>query len=209
MKVKTWRDRLGSSPSTRVCGVVGAAMQAEIDELREELTNALAASRYETDLCQQALESRDTLQKEVESLKAVIASVNPLLAAAKLAISLSNEKNDELQARVVELKKENSRLAEEVSNRNLRALEGDKAQAAFNKLFDEHELLRAENESLKAQLAVAYSKKPVAWMVYFDGKIGGAMVTDRRLVWTERAAKEQVKGDLIQNIVPLYTKKPT
>lgn len=73
-------------------------LQADTDELREELANALAASRYETDLCQQALDSRDELQKEVESLKAVIASFNPLLAAAKLTLDLSHSENAALKA---------------------------------------------------------------------------------------------------------------
>lgn len=34
--IKTWQERLENSPHLQACGAVGEAMQAEIDELREE-----------------------------------------------------------------------------------------------------------------------------------------------------------------------------
>jgi seryl-tRNA synthetase len=47
---------------------------------------------------------------------------------------------------------ERNRLRAEVANRNQRALDGDKAQAAFNTLYDEVERLRAENQTLAKNL---------------------------------------------------------
>jgi hypothetical protein len=51
---------------------------------------------------------------------------------------------------IEQLEVERLRLAGEVSNRNQRALEGDKSTAAFNTLYDEFEALRVERDALKA-----------------------------------------------------------
>jgi len=51
-----------------------------------------------------------------------------------------------------QLEVERLRLVGEVSNRNIRALEGDKSTAAFNTLCDEYEALRLESLQLKAAL---------------------------------------------------------
>ena len=44
---------------------------------------------------------------------------------------------------------ERDRLRAEVANRNQRALDGDKAKAAFDNVFDENERLRAELAELR------------------------------------------------------------
>lgn len=49
---------------------------------------------------------------------------------------------------LLRLHAEVARLAGEVSNRNRRALEGDKANAAFNTLYDEHEVLQNQAREL-------------------------------------------------------------
>jgi hypothetical protein len=58
---------------------------------------------------------------------------------------------DEIDA----LRAEVERLQGEVANRNQRALDGDKAQKAFDTLFQEHERLRAA-----VQEAVTHSYNP-------------------------------------------------
>lgn len=92
-----------------------ACMDAEITELRA------------------ALAERDV---EIAKLKALQNDVNSVLELSKAAFNVLQTQLDERDAECL-------RLAGEVSNRNLRALEGDKATAAFNDLYVEHEALRA------------------------------------------------------------------
>jgi hypothetical protein len=62
--------------------------------------------------------------------------------------------------------------------------------------------------ALRTAIAEAEKQEPVAWMVYFDARLGGARVTDKLLVWKKEQAAEQVKADLIQSVEPLYTAPP-
>lgn len=62
---------------------------------------------------------------------------------------------DELRLQLADAQAEIKRLQVEVSNRNRRALEGDKAQAAFDLLYTEHEELRIQVEASRKQEPVA------------------------------------------------------
>lgn len=55
-------------------------------------------------------------------------------------------------AEIAELRAEVLRLQGEVSNRNLRALEGDRSKTAFNSLYDSHEGLLGELRECKKLL---------------------------------------------------------
>jgi hypothetical protein len=48
--------------------------------------------------------------------------------------------------------------------------------------------------------------EPVAWLVCFDGRIGGARVTDKLVIWRKEQAEQQVRAELIQSVEPLYTR---
>lgn len=87
------------------------------------------------------------------------------------------EEIDELRAEVL-------RLAGEVSNRNARALEGDKVRAAFNLLYIEHEKLQLElRECSKAttELEKIRRQEPIA--------ILGDVRTHREVIWYDYNTK--------------------
>ena len=47
--------------------------------------------------------------------------------------------------------------------------------------------------------------EPVAWMVSFDAKLGGANVTDKLLIWRKCDVTNHVRKELIQKVEPLYS----
>ena len=75
-------------------------------------------------------------------------------AADKMAMEHKVER-DTLRQQLADAQAEIKRLQVEVSNRNRRALEGDKAQAAFDLLYTEHEELRIQVEASRKQEPVA------------------------------------------------------
>lgn len=62
--------------------------------------------------------------------------------------------------------------------------------------------------ALSAQPTVAAEQEPVAWMVKFEARLGGARVTDRLIIWRKDDAKKHVREELIEDIIPLYTHSP-
>lgn len=63
---------------------------------------------------------------------------------------------------------------------------------------------KAERDTLAAKLAALEKQEPVAWMVKFDAKLGGANVTDRLLIWRKDSATEHVAEHLIRSVEPIY-----
>jgi hypothetical protein len=92
-------------------------------------------------------------------------------AADKMAMEHKVER-DALTQRVAELEKERLRLCGEVSNRNMRALEGDKAQAAFDRLYAEH-------EALLTQIEASWKQVPMAWELFFDNGNSNGFTSDK------------------------------
>ena len=66
------------------------------------------------------------------------------------------------------------------------------------------------NYALEEQVRALKAKQgePVAWMVSFDAKLGGANVTDKLLIWHKNDATKQVREELIQKVEPLYKAAP-
>jgi hypothetical protein len=69
-----------------------------------------------------------------------------------------------------------------------------------------NELMQAEIDELRQAIEVAEKQEPVAWLVCFDGRIGGARVTDKLVIWRKEQAEQQVRAELIQSVEPLYTR---
>lgn len=80
-----------------------------------------------------------------------------------MTITTYTDREIALQKRVAELETENLRLCGEVSNRNKRALEGDKAQAAFEQIYLESEQLRQQLAKAQALIEASRKQEPVAW----------------------------------------------
>jgi hypothetical protein len=59
---------------------------------------------------------------------------------------------------------------------------------------------------LRQAIEQAEKQEPVAWLVCFDGRIGGARVTDKLVIWRKEQAEQQVRAELIQSVEPLYTR---
>ena len=66
-QIKTWLDRREDKDGKPTMNNE-ARMKAEISELRAERDAALAASRYEASLCQEALDDMNTMKAERDAL---------------------------------------------------------------------------------------------------------------------------------------------
>jgi hypothetical protein len=112
------------------------------------------------DLQMEAADAIESLNAELitaeTELKTSITRRQEQMAAADFAVNSLKEERDTLRQQLDEAQAEIKRLQVEVCNRNRRALEGDKAEAAFDRLYVEHEELRIQVEASRKQEPVSF-----------------------------------------------------
>jgi hypothetical protein len=119
------------------------ALQAEHERMQTELQNSITRRQEQMAAADFAVASLKTDRDEYQK------------AADAMAWSHKAER-DTLKQQLSETQAEIKRLQVEVCNRNRRALEGDKAKAAFDQLYTEHEELRIQVEASMKQEPVSY-----------------------------------------------------
>lgn len=112
---------------------------------------------------------------------------------------------DALQARIAELTAGSENFSKSY---DLLAVEHCALQAQVLELEAENaanmETCQGMIRGLASKLAALEGQEPVAWVVKFDAKLGGANVTDRLLIWRKDSATEHVAEHLIRSVEPLY-----
>jgi chromosome segregation ATPase len=132
---------------------IKAEHKHEVDTLRQQLASAMQLAQLNGEIGAELKADKQALEAEVERLKGSEIGLDRYSAKV-------NAENKALRQQLAEAQAEIKRLQVEVSNRNRRALEGDKAQAAFDRLYTEHEELRLRVEASRKQKPVyAFRRK--------------------------------------------------